>query len=82
MQTLTVEITNDNALKVLQNLQQKHFINILSKPDFNSLVFPGEQLTIDEFKNFVVSRENGSMISLKETKTKWVRKKRMLKLGK
>ena len=42
MQTLTVEITNDGALKVLQDLQERHFINIISKHDLNSMVFPRE----------------------------------------
>ena len=72
MQTLTVEITNDSALKVLQDLQERHFINILSKSDINnSRVFPGEPLTTEEFKEFVVNRENGASMSLKEANAKW-----------
>ena len=78
MQTLTVEITNNNALKVLQNLQEKHFIRILSGPDFNSLIFPGEPLTSEEFKEFIASREDGPNMSLTEAKSKWARKKKQL----
>jgi len=41
MQILTLEITNDNAYKVLQDLVEKHFIKIPAKPDLNDSVFPG-----------------------------------------
>jgi hypothetical protein len=78
MQTLTIEITNNDALKVLQNLQEKHFIKIRATHDLKSLVLPGEPLTTDEFKNFILNRENGSNMSLKEAKTKWVKKKKQL----
>ena len=78
MQTLTVEITNDNALKVLQDLQERHFINILAKPDLNSLVFPGEPLTTEEFREFILSRENGASMSLKEANAKWAKKRKQL----
>ena len=83
METLTVEITNNNALKVLQDLQEKHFIKIRSKPDLSSPVFPGEPLTQEEFKELILSRENGSSMSLKEATTKWTKKKKqLLKLAK
>ena len=78
MQTLTVEITNNDALKVLQNLQEKHFIKIRATHDLNSLVLPGEPLTTEEFRNFILNREHGSNMSLKEAKTKWVKKKKQL----
>lgn len=78
MQTLTVEITNNNALKVLQDLQEKHFINIRIGQDLNSPVFPGEPLTQEQFKEFISGRENGSSMSLKEAKSKWTKKKKQL----
>ncbi len=78
MQTLTVEITNDNALKVLQDLQERHFINILAKPNLNSLVFPGEPLTTEEFREYILSRENGASLSLKEANAKWAKKRKQL----
>ncbi len=83
MQTLTVEITNSGALKVLQELQEKHFINIRIEPDLNSPVFPGEPLTQEEFKRLILDRENGSAMSLKEAEAKWIKKKKqLLKLAK
>ena len=78
MQTLTVEITNEHALKVIQDLQEKHFINILSRPDFGSLVFPGQPLTDKEFKDFIASREKEETISLKQAKVSWAKKRKQL----
>ena len=74
MQTLTVEITNDNALKVLQDLQERHFINILAKPNLNSSIFPGKPLTTEEFREYILTRENGSSMSLKEANAKWAKR--------
>ncbi len=39
MQTLTVEITNDNAIKMLQDLEEKHYIKIISGHDLDSAAF-------------------------------------------
>lgn len=78
LQTITLEITNDNALKVLQDLQEKHFINIIAKPTFDSLVFPGKPLTTVEFRDWIKSRENGPSMSLKDAKAKWDKKKNQL----
>lgn len=78
MQTVTVEITNDNALKVLQELQEKHFIKILAKPDSNSLALPGKPLSVEEFKEWILSRENGPSMSLKEAKSQWAKQRKQL----
>src|SRR4051794_10857893 len=78
MQTVTVEITNENALRVLQQLQEKHFINIIAKPDISSPVFPGTPLSEQEFQNWISSRENNSSVSLKEAKGKWAKQRKQL----
>ena len=78
MQTLTVEIKSDDALKVLQDLQEKHFINILSSPNLKSHVFPGEPMSEEEFKDFICKRESGDFLPLKQVKESWVKKKMKL----
>lgn len=78
MQTLTVEIKSNDALKVLQDLQEKHFINILSSPDLNSHVFPGEPMSAEEFKDFILKRESGDFLTLKQVKESWAKKKMKL----
>lgn len=75
MQTLTVEITNENALKVLQDLHQKHHIKILPNPDLNSPVFPGEPFTETEFQEWIAVRENSETLSLPEAKNEWAKKR-------
>ena len=83
IQTVTVEITNKDALKVLQDLQEKHFINIIAEPDLNSLVFPGKPLTSAEFKAWIERRESGPNMTLKEAKAKLEKKeKKLLKSAK
>ncbi len=58
MKTLTVEITNDDALKVLHDLQEKRFINIIARPDLNSAVFPGESLLLPKnLKSYIKQRK-------------------------
>lgn len=78
MQTLTIEIKTDDALKVLQDLQQKQFINILSSPNLNAHVFPGEPMSEEEFKDFIYKRENTDFLTLKQTKESWAKKKAKL----
>jgi prophage antirepressor-like protein len=66
------------TLKVLQELQDKQFINIIDKPEFNSLIFPGKPLTAQEFRTWVESRENGPTVSLKEAKVEWAKQRKQL----
>lgn len=78
MQTLTIEITNDNAIKMLQDLEEKHYIKILSGHDLSSPVFPGEPLTTQQFQEWVSNRESGKTISLEEVKNEWLNKRKKL----
>jgi len=83
MQTLTVEIKNENALKVLQDLQEKHHIEIRSRLDLNSLIFPGKPMTADEFKAMIENAENSGSMTFNEAKSKWAsQRKRLQKFAK
>ena len=73
-----MEITDNNALKVLKNLQKKNFIKILSKPDPNSFVFPGEPLSAEEFDNMIAQAENSGTMSLKKAKALWANQRKAL----
>ena len=79
MQTITVEVQNQNALQVLQDLQEKKQITILATPDFSSAVFPGEPLTTEEFKQLVIEAESAPATSLQEAKTSWAKQKEALR---
>lgn len=78
MQTLTVEITDDNAIKVLQYLEEKQHIKILSMPHFNSPVFHGSPLTESQFTEWISERENSKTLSLTEVKNEWAKKRESL----
>ncbi|RZJ20539.1 MAG: hypothetical protein EON51_14830 [Acinetobacter sp.] len=78
MQTITVEITNNEALKVLQDLQRKEFIKILGKSDSNSAALPGKPLSVEEFQDWVAQRENGPTVSLQQAKAVWAKQRSQL----
>jgi hypothetical protein len=83
MQTFTVQITNDNAVKALQELQAKHYIKIISKTNLDSPALPGKPLSPQQLKELVLSREQGPSMSLKEARAKWnKRMKQILKHAK
>lgn len=78
MQTLTVEIMHDNALMMLEDMQEKHFIKIIAQPDAQSHVFPGEPFTVEEMKQWVENREKGESMSLETAKQRWAKKEKQL----
>ncbi len=78
MQTVTVEITNSNSLKMLEDLQEKNFIKIINSPEKSSAALPGAPLSSAEFKNLIASRENDKTVSLKEAKSVWARQRKQL----
>lgn len=82
MQTVTIELTNENALKVLQDLEEKHFIKILSESESNSPALPGGRpLTSEEFRNWIAEAEKGDTMSLKEAKAAWAKQSKKLLKG-
>ena len=78
MQTLTVEIKNNNALKALHSLEEKKIIKIVRDSNLDSPALPGEQLSLQAFKNWISDAENAASIELKDAKTKWANKRKKL----
>jgi hypothetical protein len=78
MQTFTVQITNNNALKTLHSLEEKHFIRIVEETSFDSPALPGVQLNLKAFKNWISDAENAPTVDLKEAKAKWASKRKQL----
>ncbi len=79
MQTLTVQITDNNALKALHALEERQFIRIIDELDINSPSLPGKVMTIKIFKIWVNETENKPSVNLKKAKAKWVGKRKQLK---
>ncbi len=78
MQTLTIELTGNNSLKALQDLEHRQLIRIVKKPDFNSYALPGEEITEDDFKNWIEYAENTPTVSITEAKQRWATQKKKL----
>lgn len=78
MQTLTVQITHNDALKTLHALEEKRFIKIVTDPQLDSPALPGEQLNLVAFKTWITNAENDQSIDLKAAKTKWAHRKKQL----
>lgn len=78
MQTLTIELTDNNSLKALQDLEYKNLIRILKDTDLNSYSLPGEPISQEDFKKWVEYAESSPTVSLTEAKQRWAEQKKKL----
>lgn len=78
MQTLTVQITNSNALKTLYALEEKQLINILDEFASNSPALSGGALNLNAFKSWIANAEDTATIDVTEAKLKWANKRKQL----
>ena len=78
MQTLTIELTDNNSLKALQELEHKRLIRIIKEPDLNSYALPGEPVSVEDFKKWVEYAEDSPTVSLDEAKQRWATQKKKL----
>jgi hypothetical protein len=78
MQTLTIELTGNNSLKALKELEHKRLIRIVNLPDLNSYALPGEGITEDDFKKWVEYTEDSPTVTVAEAKQRWATQKKKL----
>lgn len=78
MQRVTIELTDNDSLKALQDLEHKHLIRIVKEPDLNSYALPGEPISEDDFKKWVEFTENSPTVSITEAKQRWASQKKKL----
>ena len=78
MQTLTIAITNDSAIKTLHELEDKHFIKIVRDATTASPAVPGDPLSINEFRKWVKQAEEMPTVSIEDAKSIWSKKKKLL----
>jgi hypothetical protein len=81
MQTLTVQVTDNNGLKALHALEQKHFIRILENTGTDSPALSDNALGIDAFLRWINAADDSPTIALKEAKIKWADKRKQLLKG-
>ena len=78
MQTLTIELTGNNSLSALRELEHKHLIRIVKAPDFNSYAWPGEAICDEDFKKWIEYVEDFPTVNLTEAKQRWAAQKEKL----
>jgi predicted ATP-grasp superfamily ATP-dependent carboligase len=78
MQTLTIELTGNNSLKALKDLEHKRLIKILKEPDLNSYSLSGEPISNEDFRRWVDYAENSPTVKLTEAKLRWAEQKKKL----
>ncbi len=78
MQTLTAQITDDNGLKALLALEQKHFIQIMENTGTDSPALPGNSLGLSAFRNWINAADDSPTVTLQEAKIKWTHKRKQL----
>jgi len=78
MQTLIIELTDNNSLKALQDLENKNLIRIVKEPDLNSYSLPGEPISVEDFRKWVEYAQNSPTVSLTEAKQRWAEQKKKL----
>ena len=78
MQTLTIELTRNDSLKALQDLEHRKLIRFVKEPDLNSYALPGEPISEEDFKKWIKYTENSPTVGLTEAKQRWAAQKKKL----
>lgn len=78
MQTLTIQIKDNSALKAIHALEDKKAIKIVDDSDVDSPAFAGGPMSLKAFKNWIAKSEEAPSLSLKEAKSQWANKKKQL----
>lgn len=79
MQTITIELTDINSFKALQDLEHKNLIRILREPAANSYSLPGESVSSEDFKSWIEYTESLPTVSLTQAKQRWEEQKKKLR---
>ncbi len=70
MLLLTIEVTDQNAMKTLHSMEEKHLIKIAEDANISSPSLPGIPLSVKAFKNWVTNAEKNKTASLIQAKTR------------
>ncbi len=78
MTSITIELKGEDALKALEDLEEKDLIRIVKEPDRNLYTLPGEPMSDEDFRNWIEFAENTPSLTLNEAKKRWADKKQKL----
>ena len=77
MQILTIELTGNNSLKALQELEHKNMIRIVNN-NINSYSLSGDSISEEDFIKWIEYAESSDSVSLTEARQKWATQKKKL----
>jgi hypothetical protein len=78
MRTITIELTGNNSLKALKELEQKRLIRFVEEPDLNSYALPGKSINKEDFKKWVEYIEDSPAVTITKAKQQWATQKEKL----
>ncbi len=78
MVSITIELKGEDALKALEDLEEKDLIRIVKEPDQNLYTLPGEPMSDEDFRNWIEFAENTPSLTLNEAKQRWADQKKKL----
>jgi hypothetical protein len=81
MQKLTIELTGNDSLKALQDLESRNLIRIMKVADLSSYALPGDPISEEDFNKWVEYAENTPTVSLTQAKQRWSEQKKKLQGG-
>ena len=79
MQTVTIEITGSNALKALRELEHKRLIRIVKSPESCAYALPGEEISLEDFRQWVEYAEGSPTASIIDARQRWEEQKKELR---
>ncbi len=78
MKPITIDLTGNNSIKALKELEEKSLIRIVNEPDLNSYALAGNSISREDFKKWVEFNENSPTVSITEAKQRWTIQKEKL----
>ena len=78
MDKVVIELTGNNSLNALQELEHRKLIRILRNTKQTSYALAGEPISEDDFKNWIEYAETAPTLSLNEAKQQWSPQKKKL----
>lgn len=79
MKTIIINVPNNNALKLLKDLELNNIISIEKESEFNNYLYSGDPLSVQQFVAWIKNAEELPSVNLSAAKIKWEQKKTHLK---
>ena len=78
MQTITIEILENQVLNTINQLQESKQLRVIKTFKHNSLALPGEPTSIENFQQWIEYSNNLPTVSLANAQKKWQKQKEKL----